>query len=143
MRAKPSNPCTMSTPTSLSSLDSTPPKHTFTVLYSILNQMSDDTTALRDTMRSYSKRLANRDLRELLLDPRLHAAPWFRSVGLQSPCDLETFLTFLFTRVAERGDIHLNTRTLTLNAKEAVLFGLQAGEHKWLDVLQRLPSVFE
>jgi len=143
MRANPSDPCTMSTPTSLSSLDSTPPKHTFTVLYSILNQMSDDTTALRDTMRSYSKRLANRDLRELLLDPRLRALPWFRSVGLQTPCDLETFLNFLFTRIAERGDIHLNTRTLTLNAKEAVLFGLQAGEHKWLDVLRCLPSVFE
>ena len=105
--------------------------------------MSDDTTALRDTMRSYSKRLSNRDLRELLLDPRLHAVPWFRSVGLETPCDLETFLTFLFTRIAERGDIHLDTRSMTLNAKEAVLFGLQAGTHRWLDVLQRLPSVFE
>jgi hypothetical protein len=143
MMAKPSDPCIMSTPTSLSSLDSTPPKHTFQVLYGLLNQMSDDTTALRDTMRSYSKRLSNRDLRELLLDPRLHAVPWFRSVGLQTPCDLETFLTFLFTRSAERGDIHLNSRSITLNAKEAVLFGLQAGTHRWLDVLQRLPSVFE
>jgi hypothetical protein len=133
----------MSTPTSLSSLDSTPPKHTFAVLYGLLNQMSDDTTALRDTMRSYSKRLSNRDLREVLLEPRLHAVPWFRSVGLNSPCDLETFLTFLFTRLAERGDIHLNSRSLTLNAKEAILFGLQAGQHRWLDVLQRLPSVFE
>ena len=141
--AKPSDPRTMSTPTSLSSLDSTPPKHTFQVLYGLLNQMSDDTTALRDTMRSYSKRLSNRDLREVLLEPRLHAVPWFRSVGLQTPCDLETFLTFLFTRVAERGDIHLNSRSITLNAKEAILFGLQAGTHKWLDVLQRLPSVFE
>ena len=141
--AKPSDPCTMSTPTSLSSLDSTPPKHTFAVLYGLLNQMSDDTTALRDTMRSYSKRLSNRDLREVLLEPRLHAVPWFRSVGLNSPCDLETFLTFLFTRLAERGDIHLNSRSLTLNAKEAILFGLQAGQHRWLDVLQRLPSVFE
>ena len=135
--------CIMSTPTSLSSIDSTPPKHTFTLLYSLLNQMSNDTTALRDTMRSYSKRLSNRDLRELLLDPRLHAVPWFRSVGLQTPCDLETFLTFLFTRVAERGDIHLDTRSMTLNAKEAVLFGLQAGTYRWFDVLQRLPSVFE
>jgi hypothetical protein len=143
MMAKPSDPCTMSTPTSLSSLDSTPPKHTFAVLYGLLNQMSDDTTALRDTMRSYSKRLSNRDLREVLLEPRLHAVPWFRSVGLNSPCDLETFLTFLFTRLAERGDIHLNSRSLTLNAKEAILFGLQAGQHRWLDVLQRLPSVFE
>jgi hypothetical protein len=133
----------MSTPTSLSSLDSTPPKHTFAVLYGLLNQMSDDTTALRDTMRSYSKRLSNRDLREILLEPRLHAVPWFRSVGLQTPCDLETFLTFLFTRIAERGDIHLNSRSLTLNAKEAVLFGLQAGHHKWIDVLQSLPAVFE
>jgi hypothetical protein len=133
----------MSTPTSLSSLDSTPPKHTFAVLYGLLNQMSDDTTALRDTMRSYSKRLSNRDLREVLLEPRLHAVPWFRSVGLQTPCDLETFLTFLFTRIAERGDIHLNSRSLTLNAKEAVLFGLQAGHHKWIDVLQSLPAVFE
>jgi len=143
MLAKSSDPCTMSTPTSLSSLDSTPPKHTFAVLYGLLNQMSDDTTALRDTMRSYSKRLSNRDLRELSLDPRLHAVPWFRSVGLETPCDLETFLTFLFTRVAERGDIHLDTRSMTLNAKEAVLFGLHAGQHRWLDVLQRLPSVFE
>ena len=143
MQAKPSDPRTMSTPTSLSSLDSTPPKHTFQVLYGLLNQMSDDTTALRDTMRSYSKRLSNRDLREVLLEPRLHAVPWFRSVGLQTPCDLETFLTFLFTRVAERGDIHLNSRSITLNAKEAVLFGLQAGTHRWLDVLQRLPVVFE
>ena len=143
MMAKPSDPCTMSTPTSLSSLDSTPPKHTFAVLYGLLNQMSDDTTALRDTMRSYSKRLSNRDLREVLLEPRLHAVPWFRSVGLQTPCDLETFLTFLFTRIAERGDIHLNSRSLTLNAKEAVLFGLQAGHHKWIDVLQSLPAVFE
>jgi hypothetical protein len=133
----------MSTPTSLSSLDSTPPKHTFAVLYGLLNQMSDDTTALRDTMRSYSKRLSNRDLREVLLEPRLHAVPWFRSVGLQTPCDLETFLTFLFTRIAERGDIHLNSRSLTLNAKEAVLFRLQAGHHKWIDVLQNLPAVFE
>jgi len=133
----------MSTPTSLSSLDSTPPKHTFAVLYGLLNQMSDDTTALRDTMRSYSKRLSNRDLREVLLEPRLHAVPWFRSVGLETPCDLETFLTFLFTRIAERGDIHLNSRSLTLNAKEAVLFGLQAGHHKWIDVLQSLPAVFE
>jgi hypothetical protein len=32
---------------------------------------------------------------------------------------------------------------MTLNAKEAVLFGLQAGTYRWLDVLQRLPSVFE
>ena len=143
MQAKPSDPRTMSTPTSLSSLDSTPPKHTFQVLYGLLNQMSDDTTALRDTMRSYSKRLSNRDLREVLLEPRLHAVPWFRSVGLQTPCDLETFLTFLFTRVAERGDIHLNSRSITLNAKEAVLFGLQAGTHRWLDVLQQLPAVFE
>jgi hypothetical protein len=143
MMIKPCDPCTMSTPTSLSSLDSTPPKHTFAVLYGLLNQMSDDTTALRDTMRSYSKRLSNRDLREVLLEPRLHAVPWFRSVGLNSPCDLETFLTFLFTRLAERGDIHLNSRSLTLNAKEAILFGLQAGQHRWLDVLQRLPSVFE
>ena len=133
----------MSTPTSLSSLDSTPPKHTFAVLYSILNQMSDDTTALRDTMRSYSKRLSNRDLYEILLEPRLHAVPWFRSVGLKSPCDLETFLTHLFTKVAERGDIHLDTRSMTLTPKESILFGLQAGEHKWLNVLQRLPSVFE
>jgi len=133
----------MSTPTSLSSLDSTPPKHTFQVLYGLLNQMSDDTTALRDTMRSYSKRLSNRDLREVLLEPRLHAVPWFRSVGLQTPCDLETFLTFLFTRIAERGDIHLNSRSITLNAKEAVLFRLQAGHHKWMDVLQSLPAVFE
>ena len=143
MLAKSSDSCTMSTPTSLSSLDSTPPKHTFAVLYGLLNQMSDDTTALRDTMRSYSKRLSNRDLREVLLEPRLHAVPWFRSVGLQTPCDLETFLTFLFTRIAERGDIHLNSRSLTLNAKEAVLFGLQAGHHKWIDVLQSLPAVFE
>ena len=143
MQAKPSDPRTMSTPTSLSSLDSTPPKHTFQVLYGLLNQMSDDTTALRDTMRSYSKRLSNRDLREVLLEPRLHAVPWFRSVGLQTPCDLETFLTFLFTRIAERGDIHLNSRSITLNAKEAVLFGLQAGTHRWLDVLQQLPVVFE
>jgi hypothetical protein len=143
MLAKPSDPCTMSTPTSLSSLDSTPPKHTFQVLYGLLNQMSDDTTALRDTMRSYSKRLSNRDLREVLLEPRLHAVPWFRSVGLQTPCDLETFLTFLFTRIAERGDIHLDSRRITLNAKEAVLFGLQAGHHKWIDVLQSLPAVFE
>jgi len=133
----------MSTPTSLSSLDSTPPKHTFQVLYGLLNQMSDDTTALRDTMRSYSKRLSNRDLREVLLEPRLHAVPWFRSVGLQTPCDLETFLTFLFTRIAERGDIHLDSRRITLNAKEAVLFGLQAGHHKWIDLLQSLPAVFE
>jgi hypothetical protein len=133
----------MSTPTSLSSLDSTPPKHTFQVLYGLLNQMSDDTTALRDTMRSYSKRLSNRDLREVLLEPRLHAVPWFRSVGLQTPCDLETFLTFLFTRIAERGDIHLDSRSLTLNAKEAVLFRLQAGHHKWIDLLQSLPAVFE
>jgi hypothetical protein len=143
MLAKPSDSCTMSTPTSLSSLDSTPPKHTFQVLYGLLNQMSDDTTALRDTMRSYSKRLSNRDLREVLLEPRLHAVPWFRSVGLQTPCDLETFLTFLFTRIAERGDIHLNSRSITLNAKEAVLFRLQAGHHKWIDVLQSLPAVFE
>jgi len=143
MLAQSSDPCTMSTPTSLSSLDSTPPKHTFQVLYGLLNQMSDDTTALRDTMRSYSKRLSNRDLREVLLEPRLHAVPWFRSVGLQTPCDLETFLTFLFTRIAERGDIHLNSRSLTLNAKEAVLFGLQAGHHKWIDLLQNLPAVFE
>jgi len=143
MLAKSSDPCTMSTPTSLSSLDSTPPKHTFAVLYGLLNQMSDDTIALRDTMRSYSKRLSNRDLREILLEPRLHAVPWFRSVGLETPCDLETFLTFLFTRVAERGDIHLDSRSMTLNAKEAVLFGLQAGQHRWLDVLQRLPAVFE
>ena len=143
MMTKASDPCTMSTPTSLSSLDSTPPKHTFAVLYGLLNQMSDDTTALRDTMRSYSKRLSNRDLREVLLEPRLHAVPWFRSVGLNSPCDLETFLNFLFTRIAERGDIHLNSRSMTLNTKEAVLFGLQAGQHRWLDVLQRLPSVFE
>ena len=133
----------MSTPTSLSSLDSTPPKHTFAVLYGLLNQMSDDTTALRDTMRSYSKRLSNRDLREVLLEPRLHAVPWFRSVGLNSPCDLESFLTFLFTRLAERGDIHLDSRSMTLNTNEAILFGLQAGQHRWLDVLQRLPSVFE
>ena len=105
--------------------------------------MSDDTTALRDTMRSYSKRLSNRDLREVLLEPRLHAVPWFRSVGLQTPCDLETFLTFLFTRIAERGDIHLDSRSITLNSKEAVLFGLQAGHHKWIDVLQSLPAVFE
>ena len=143
MLAKPSDPCTMSTPTSLSSLDSTPPKHTFAVLYGLLNQMSDDTTALRDTMRSYSKRLSNRDLHEVLLEPRLHAVPWFRSVGLNSPCDLETFLTFLFTRIAERGDIHLDSRSMTLNTKEAILFGRQAGQHRWLDVLQRLPSVFE
>ena len=105
--------------------------------------MSDDTTALRDTMRSYSKRLSNRDLRELLLDPRLHAVPWFRSVGLNSPCDLETFLTFLFRGIADRGDIHLDTRSMRLNAKEAVLFGLQTGTYRWLDVLQRLPAVFE
>lgn len=143
MMVKLCDPSTMSTPTSLSSLDSTPPKHTFAVLYGLLNQMSDDTTALRDTMRSYSKRLSNRDLREILLETRLHATPWFRSVGLQTPCDLETFLTFLFTRVAERGDIHLDTRTMTLNSKEAVLFGLQAGTHRWLDVLQQLPAVFE
>ena len=143
MLAKPYDPCTMSTPTSLSSLDSTPPKHTFAVLYGLLNQMSDDTTALRDTMRSYSKRLSNRDLREVLLEPRLHAVPWFRSVGLQTPCDLETFLTFLFTRIAERGDIHLNSRSITLNSKEAILFRLQAGHHKWIDVLQSLPAVFE
>ena len=143
MMAKLCDPSTMSTPTSLSSLDSTPPKHTFAVLYGLLNQMSDDTTALRDTMRSYSKRLSNRDLREILLEPRLHAVPWFRSVGLQTPCDLETFLTFLFARIAERGDIHLDSRSLTLNAKEAVLFGLQAGHHKWIDVLQSLPAVFE
>ena len=133
----------MSTPTSLSSLDTTPPKHTYADIYGLINQMSDDTTALRDTMRSYSKRLSNRDLREVLLEPRLHAVPWFRSVGLQTPCDLETFLTFLFTRIAERGDFHLNSRSLTLNAKEAVLFGLQAGHHKWIDVLQSLPAVFE
>jgi len=143
MLAKSSESCTMSTPTSLSSLDSTPPKHTFAVLNGLLNQMSDDTTALRDTMRSYSKRLSNRDLREVLLEPRLHAVPWFRSVGLNSPCDLESFLTFLFTRLAERGDIHLDSRSMTLNTKEAILFGLQAGQHRWLDVLQRLPSVFE
>ena len=37
----------------------------------------------------------------------------------------------------------LYSRSITLNAKEAVLFGLRAGHHKWLDVLQRLPSVFE
>jgi hypothetical protein len=133
----------MSTPVSLSSLDSTPPRHTFEKIYSLLNQLNTDTTKLQNTMKQYSKRITQRDLPDMILEPKPHAVSWFRGRKMRGSCTLEVFIDTLVADVASRHDMNLNTRSLTLIEEEAALFELPAGTYRWIEILQRLPHVFK
>lgn len=131
------------TTTSLSSLDSESAKDTFESIYQLLTRLKDETTLVRNGLKGCSKKFEDISLGDRFLEPRPHALPWFKKHSLETPCDLEDFMTTLFSDIAARRHICHRTRTLILTREEAILFQVDANTaYRWIEVLSKLPAVF-
>jgi hypothetical protein len=124
-------------------MDSVGSPELFQSIYSTLNRLKEEATAVRDGLKSCSKRIVEIPLGDRLLDPRPNAAAWFKARKLETPCDLEVFLETFFGELGAKRRICSKTRTLILNAEEAVLFEVQPNYvYRWIEILERLPKVF-
>lgn len=116
---------------------------TFESVYKLLNRLKEDTTKVRDSLKSCNRRIVEIPLGDRLLDPRPHAAEWFIKRKMEIPCDLEEFLEKLFGELAAKRLVCHRTRTIILTEEEAAIFKLQPNFiYKWIEILQRLPNVF-
>ena len=128
---------------SLSSLDSVSAAETFESIYLMLNRLKEETTSIRDSLKSCNKRIIEVPLGDRLLDPKPHAVQWFKKRNMETPCDLEDFLEKLFQEVAGKRRICHRTRTIILDKEQADLFELESNYvYRWIEVLQKLPRVF-
>lgn len=94
-------------------------------------------------MKACNKRIKDTPFSDRLLEPRPHAAFWFKKRHMETPCDLEDFLEKLFTELAAKRRVCHKTRTLYLDNDEAILFDLKSNTiYKWIEILQCLPNVF-
>ena len=91
---------------SLSSLDSVSAAETFESIYLMLNRLKEETTSIRDSLKSCNKRIIEVPLGDRLLDPKPHAVQWFKKRNMEMPCDLEDFLEKLFQEVAGTAGVY-------------------------------------
>jgi hypothetical protein len=133
----------MSRTSSLSSLDSTPSSNLFRQINNLFDTIRYEATSLRNNMKTYGKRISHTTLAEKVFEPKPHHAAWFQTAAIQTPCTITTFLNTLLATMAAESRIDKQERSVVLTDAEAALFGLPAGTHKWTEVLQRLPSVFQ
>jgi hypothetical protein len=127
----------------LSSMDSVGSPELFQSIYSTLNRLKEETTAVRDGLKACNKRIVEVPLGDRLLDPKPHALPWFKARKLETPCDLEVFLETFFGELGAKKRICSKTRTLLLNPEEATLFQLEPNYvYRWIEILERLPVIF-
>jgi len=138
-----SSKSTMSRTSSLSSLDSTPSSNLFRQINNLFDTIRYEATSLRNNMKTYGKRISHTTLAEKVFEPKPHHAAWFQTAAIQTPCTITTFLNTLLATMAAESRIDKQERSVVLTDAEAALFGLPAGTHKWTEVLQRLPSVFQ
>jgi hypothetical protein len=128
---------------SLSSVDSHSRDGSFDAIYELMISLKNDSTTLRERLKTFSKRIEEIPLQERLLEPRPNAQKWFELHGLKTPCELEEFLKVLFTEMGSQKRIEYRLRIMVLNQDEAKMFGLQGSNaYKWVDVISRLPNVF-
>jgi hypothetical protein len=127
----------------LSSMDTVSAAETFESIYTLLNRLKEDTTAVRDGLKSCNRRIVEVPLGDRLLDPKPHAVAWFKKRKMEMPCDLEEFLEKLFGELGAKRLVCHRTRTILLTEEEAAVFQLQPNfVYKWIEILQRLPTVF-
>lgn len=125
----------------LSSIDTT--DDSFESIYSTLNRLKEGTTQVRDGLKACNRRIVEIPFSEKLLEPRPHAAAWFKKRQMETPCDLEDFLEKFFGELAAKRRVCHTTRTLHLDKEEANLFGVEPNYiYKWIEILERLPNVF-
>lgn len=135
----------MSTTTlsTLNSENSETAEKVFEGLYATLMKLKEDTTKIRDNLKSVKKRIQTADLSERLLDPKPHANAYFLKYTIPNPCSIEEFMNILFSNIAKEKRLCHKTRTLYLTEEEADLFQLNARTaYKWLEVIQAMPNVF-
>lgn len=127
----------------LSSLNTLSAAETFESIYTMLNRLKEGTTSVRDGLKACNRRIVDLPLGERLLDPKPHAAPWFKKRKMETPCDLEEFLEKLFGELAAKRFVCHRTRTILLDEEAAELFQLQPRYiYRWFEILERLPTVF-
>lgn len=128
---------------SLSSIDSHSREGSFEAIYELMTALKNDSSTLRERLKTFSKRIEEIPLQEKLLEPKPNAKKWFESHKLQTPCELEEFLKVLFTEMGAQRRIEHRLRVMILKYDEAMMFGLQENHaYKWVEVLSRLPNVF-
>lgn len=133
----------MSRSQSLSTIDSVTASDSFDSMYLMLDRLKAETTSVRDNLKSCSRRIADVDLSEYLLEPRPHAVAWFKSRKMATPCDLEEFLGKVFQELGAKRRVCHRTRTIILDQESAALFQLEANfAYRWVEVLQKLPCIF-
>jgi hypothetical protein len=109
----------------------------------MLNRLKDGTTTVRDGLKACNRRIVDLPLGERLLDPKPHAVPWFKKRKMETPCDLEEFLEKLFGELCAKRYVCHRTRTILLDEEAAEIFQLQPRYiYRWLEILERLPTVF-
>ena len=127
----------------LTSIDSVSAAETFESIYTLLKRLKEDTTAVRDGLKSCNRRIVDVPLGDRLLDPKPHALAWFKQRKMETPCDLEEFLEKLFGELGAKRRVCHRTRTIVLTEEEAEIFQLQSNfVYRWIEILQRLPAVF-
>ncbi len=115
---------TSSSLSTLNAEDSETSQKIFEALYLTLERLKEDTTKIRDNLKSCKKRIQTADLSERLMDPKPHALAYFQKNSIPNPCTLEEFMTTLFGKIAKERRLCHRTRSLYLNEEEAKLFGL-------------------
>ena len=127
---------------SLESLDTPSREEILQQTAAMFETLKQHASELRDQLKSFQKKYVDVGLAERRFDPRPHAVSWFATRGLKTPCGVDEFLDDFAAVLAADCRICHSSRTVTLNEQEAHLFGLPAGNYKWLELLIRLPSVF-
>lgn len=129
---------------SLSSIDTLSQDGSFEAIYELMGKLKHDSITLRESLKSFSKRIEEIPLQEKRLEPKRNAKAWFdKHAELKTPCELEEFLVVLFTEMMGQKRIEHRLRVLILKDDEAKMFGLQANTaYRWCEVLMRLPNVF-
>ena len=132
-----------STLSTLNSENSETAEKIFEGLYATMTRLKEDTTKIRDNLKSVKRRIQTADLSERLMDPKPHTNSYFEKNKIPNPCSIEEFMNILFSNIAREKRLCHRTRTLYLTEEEAILFNLKArNAYKWFEVLQAMPNVF-
>lgn len=133
----------MSETRSLASIDSLSDGGSFDTIYDMLTNLKIQNNTLRESLKTFNKRVSNISLQDKLLEPRPNARPWFEKNKLNWPCEIEEFLRVLFTNMAKENRISHHPRVLVLSLEEAAMFKMKDNfAYKWIEVLAKLPNVF-
>lgn len=133
----------MSETRSLSSIDSLSDGGSFDTIYDLMTNLKIQNNTLRESLKTFNKRVSTISLQDKLLEPRPSARKWFEKKGINTPCDIEEFLKVFFTGLAKDNRISHHPRVLILNIEEAAMFGMKDNyAYKWIEVLAKLPNVF-